>query len=928
MSTNIDLHADKGSTFSVAVNVENKDGSAFDCTGYNVRGQVRKTYKSEYGANLSCDYLNQSEGLISLSLTAENTRSMKAGRYYYDVEIFTDSDTVIRVLDGIFEVSDRVTSESTDLSLGDNSVPLSHALRRDNPHEVTADQIQLGNVDNTADSNKPVSGPTQTALDLKADLSDTYTKGEVDTKVSNLVNSAPEALDTLNELAAALGDDENFASTVNAAITSNSSAITTLNSHASSETNPHNVSLGQLINVEFSNSLAPTQGQGILYDATTEKWYASDIEGGGGGGGGDINDQTHSIYVSKSGSNINSGLNVSDSKQTITSAIVAAENLIAAPGFVGSVRIDVLDAGRYFEGVVNISENIHLFAPTATFIGNITLRNNSSCVLDTHFANEPGGNLVNFVTATNSHYTANVLDLRGESGTQTAGVGIRSSQSGNSCKANVGEIYIPADGKGYQSDEDGNLTFGRVNLTGDNSTAFYIFGVDGGARTNIICGEIIASPTGSNTIGVYCAAANSKTTLICGEVDVAKVYSIPESSAELYIICPKISGDRTQDIIGVVKEISDITLDLKANQQDLAAHTTNTNNPHAVTATQVGLGNVDNTSDASKPISTSTQTALDLKATITDVDTQFTALIDEAPPELNTLGKLADAIGTGTGGSLTNDVISDVDVGSISKTDTVASGTSLQQFVEQLLLKTYFPTFVAPSASLSDNLASTVESGTTGINLTAGFNAGAINGFSSAGVWDPGLKQANRSGSATAYAFNGQSSQGSNTLSLPSEVITDGTNSFSVIIDYAEGPQPLDSLGQPYLTPLPAGSVSQSLNVNGRRNAFYGTNLNGLTSSSVRILSGTRLNPSNGTSFTINIPAGATDVAFAYPATLRDVTSVLYFEGLNADVKGSFGSPTLVNVEGANGYTAISYKVYSFVPPSPYEAASTYTVTI
>ena len=36
-------------------------------------------------------------------------------------------------------------------------------------------------------------------------------------------------------------------------------------------------------------------------------------------------------------------------------------------------------------------------------------------------------------------------------------------------------------------------------------------------------------------------------------------------------------------------------------------------NPHSVTKTQVGLGNVDNTSDANKPVSTATQTALDLK---------------------------------------------------------------------------------------------------------------------------------------------------------------------------------------------------------------------------------------------------------------------------------------------------------------------------
>ena len=45
----------------------------------------------------------------------------------------------------------------------------------------------------------------------------------------------------------------------------------------------------------------------------------------------------------------------------------------------------------------------------------------------------------------------------------------------------------------------------------------------------------------------------------------------------------------------------------------LSSHTAATNNPHSVTKSQVGLGNVDNTSDANKPVSTAGQTALDGK---------------------------------------------------------------------------------------------------------------------------------------------------------------------------------------------------------------------------------------------------------------------------------------------------------------------------
>ena len=56
------------------------------------------------------------------------------------------------------------------------------------------------------------------------------------------------------------------------------------------------------------------------------------------------------------------------------------------------------------------------------------------------------------------------------------------------------------------------------------------------------------------------------------------------------------------------------SLDLKATVVNLNAHTTDKTNPHVVTKTQVGLSNVDNTSDANKPISTATQTALNTKA--------------------------------------------------------------------------------------------------------------------------------------------------------------------------------------------------------------------------------------------------------------------------------------------------------------------------
>ena len=53
-----------------------------------------------------------------------------------------------------------------------------------------------------------------TSLDFKANIADVYTKIETDQRISDLVNGAPGALDTLHELADALGSDPNFATTV------------------------------------------------------------------------------------------------------------------------------------------------------------------------------------------------------------------------------------------------------------------------------------------------------------------------------------------------------------------------------------------------------------------------------------------------------------------------------------------------------------------------------------------------------------------------------------------------------------------------------------------------------------------------------------------------------------------------------------------
>jgi len=75
---------------------------------------------------------------------------------------------------------------------------------------VTKAHVGLENVDNTADASKPVSTAQATAIATAK----SEAIADATSQVNALLTGAPAALNTLDELAAALGDDANFASTV------------------------------------------------------------------------------------------------------------------------------------------------------------------------------------------------------------------------------------------------------------------------------------------------------------------------------------------------------------------------------------------------------------------------------------------------------------------------------------------------------------------------------------------------------------------------------------------------------------------------------------------------------------------------------------------------------------------------------------------
>lgn len=108
MASEYNLYIDQGVTFTTEITITNNDGSPVDLTYALLRSQVRKSYTSTVAYPFTITKIDQTGGVVQLSMTAAQTAAMKAGRYVYDAEYEVDGK-VVRYLKGLVTVYPRVT---------------------------------------------------------------------------------------------------------------------------------------------------------------------------------------------------------------------------------------------------------------------------------------------------------------------------------------------------------------------------------------------------------------------------------------------------------------------------------------------------------------------------------------------------------------------------------------------------------------------------------------------------------------------------------------------------------------------------------------------------------------------------------------------------------------------------------------------------
>lgn len=256
-----------------------------------------------------------------------------------------------------------------------------------------------------------------------------------------------------------------------------------------------------------------------------------------------------------------------------------------------------------------------------------------------------------------------------------------------------------------------------------------------------------------------------------------------------------------------------------------------------------------------------------------------------------------------------------------------ANGDSLLNVLLSAFATDSNPSITQPSVSISSSDFKAYEVGT---NVTPSYTA----------TLNPGSYQYGPATGITATSWNVVDNAAEpNTLttasgSFPQMQIVDGTSySITVTASYGDGAIPNTALGQEYADgQIKAGSKSATKGtITGYRNGFYGTTTSQSSgtfeSENIRALTATNKAVTAGTVWNISIPVGARSVIFAYPATIRDVTSVLDANGLNAEIKTAF-TKIQAQVAGANGYNPIEYKVYYTNYANANDTQNIYKVTI
>jgi hypothetical protein len=401
---------------------------------------------------------------------------------------------------------------------------------------ITQTMVGLGNVNNTSDVNKPISSATQSALNLKANLASPSFSGSV---IMNSLEVSGTALSLINVL-----NSSSFAGFFMGAATAN----------------------GQL------NGMVQTNDSVIMSKGTP-----SGSSTGNGQGFGKLTIATWSAFRNgiriTANETYNAGLDVwQDNGNKIEIECGASKYTQTASAF--SVNKDFSITGN-----LSVTGSVTGITKSSVGLGNVD--NTSDLNKPVSTATQSALNLKADLasptfTGTVSGITKSMVGLSNVDNTSDANKPVSTAtQTALNLKANLASPTFTGTVSG--------ITKSMVGLSNVDNTSDADKPVSTATQTALNLKANLASPTFTGTVS-----------------------GITKSMVGLSNV------DNTSDADKPVSTATQSALNLKAN----LASPTFTGTVSGITKSMVGLSNVDNTSDTDKPVSTATQTALNSKLTV------------------------------------------------------------------------------------------------------------------------------------------------------------------------------------------------------------------------------------------------------------------------------------------------------------------------
>lgn len=254
--------------------------------------------------------------------------------------------------------------------------------------------------------------------------------------------------------------------------------------------------------------------------------------------------------------------------------------------------------------------------------------------------------------------------------------------------------------------------------------------------------------------------------------------------------------------------------------------------------------------------------------------------------------------------------VQEIDASGSKTLDT--AGKNIKQVLDLIMAEEKNPSITQPSVSVSSSQVKAYEAGT---NVTPSYTASL----------NPGKYEFGPETGITAQTWSvtlDSQTLTSNTGTFNQIQVTDNTNlRISATATYGDGSVPKTNLGNNYdAGKIVAGSKSgQTGAITGYRQIFYGvrTTDSPIDSAAIRALTPTNKAAAGMTINSLKAGSGAKQMVVAVPQKSGlIIKSANITSSLNADVTSSYVKQGPIQVEGANGYSAVAYDVFVYQPAS------------